>query len=129
MASAATVSSPVTFSYFVPSGRLGEFVALFWYCRGHEVQYSKERVLPMPTSELVIKLGSERSASASICGPRSESFIIERTALDELIGIHFKLGGIFPFLDFPLSELHGLNVTLADVCGERQSHELVCRLH
>src|SRR5207249_10812345 len=93
------------------------------------VPYSKQRILPMGTAELVINLGTGRTAGAGISGPQSESFIIERTVKDELLGIHFNFGGVFPFLSFPFGELHGVNVTLADVWGERSASELICRLH
>ena len=128
MSSAPTATTPIVSRFRAPGEPLSAFVGLLWYWLGHEVPYTKERVLPMGTSELVINLGSGRT-DAGISGPQSESFIIERTALDELIGIHFKLGGVFPFLDCPLGELHGLHFTLADLWGERRANELVSRLH
>ena len=48
---------PVFSQYYIPEKPLSEFVGLFWYWRGHYVPYSKERVLPMGTAELVISLG------------------------------------------------------------------------
>ncbi len=127
--STATAPFPVVFDYYVPRGPLSEFVGLFWYWRGHDMPYSKERVLPMGTAELVINLGTGRTAGAGISGPQSEFFVIERTVQDELLGIHFNFGGAFPFLDFPFGELHGLSVTLADVWGEQTAADLICRLH
>jgi AraC-like DNA-binding protein len=129
MASTVSVSVPIVFRHYVPIGPLGQFVALFWYYSGHDVEYSRERVLPMANTELVINLGSASNAGAGISGPRSESLIIERTELDELIGVHFKFGGAFPFLDFPLSELQGLSISLADVWGEQRAGELLGQLH
>jgi len=120
--------SPVFFQYYVPKIPLSEFVRLFWYWRGHSVDFSKERVLPMGTVELVINLGSGRAADAVICGPQSRSFIIERTSQDELLGIHFNIGGAFPFLVFPCGELHNLNISLADLWGERRAGELLSLL-
>jgi AraC-like DNA-binding protein len=104
-------------------------VGLLWYWRGHEVGYSKERILPSGTPELIIRLKTAKTSTAGIAGPRSESAIIERTQQDELLGIHFKVGGLFPFLAFPCGELHGRIVTLADVWGEQSAGELMCRLH
>jgi AraC-like DNA-binding protein len=102
---------------------------VFWYWRGHKVQYAKERILPMASTELVINLGSGRTADAGIHGPHTEWSIIERTAQDELLGIHFNSGGAFPFLNLPLGELHGADVTLAEVWGEQTAGDLICRLH
>jgi AraC-like DNA-binding protein len=128
MASTATAATPIIFRFYTPPAPLSDFVGVFWYWRGHEVDYARQRIMPMGTSELVINLGNGPTAGAGISGPQSESFIIERTVQDELIGIHFKLGGVYPFLDCPLSELHGLNVTLAELWGEGRSSELVSRL-
>jgi len=118
----------VFFQYYIPQEPLSEFVRVFWYWRGHPVPYSKERILPMGTVELVINLGSGRTSDAVICGPQSRSFIIERTSQDELLGIHFNIGGAFPFLVFPCGELHNLNISLADLWGERKASELLSLL-
>jgi len=83
----------------------------------------------MGTAELVINLGDSHTTGAGIAGPQSEAFIIERTQLDELLGIHFNFGGAFPFLNFPFGELHGQNVTLAEVWGKSAASELIDRLH
>ena len=120
---------PIVFKYYMPPAPLSEFVGVFWYWRGHHVPSSKERILPMGTAELVINLDSGRTSGAGISGPRSSSLIIERTEEDELLGIHFKLGGAFPFLEFPFGDLHGLSVTLADIWGERRASQLLCALH
>ena len=126
----ATVAEPlpIVALHHVPRGPLSEFVELFWYYRGHDVEYSKERILPMPNTELIIFL-EEGPKWAGISGPQSESFIIERSSMDTILGVHFKPGGIFPFLRFPLSELHGRHVGLDDVWGRQAAGELVCRLH
>jgi AraC-like DNA-binding protein len=129
MASTAEVTAPVVFQYYVPPSPLSEFVELFWYWRGHEKEYAKERILPMAVSELVIDLSSSNASGAGISGPQSEAFIIERTSQDELLGIHFHFGGPFPFLRFPCGELYGEHLSLADLWGERSADELMCRLH
>jgi hypothetical protein len=129
MATAAVETLPVVWDYHIPAAPLSEFVRLFWYWRGHDVPYAKERILPMGTSELVINLGRGDLNAAGISGPQSEAFIIERTVQDELLGIHFDFGGPFPFLSFPCRELHGLHVSLADLWGRRDVAELICRLH
>lgn len=119
---------PIFFQYHVPQMPLSEFVAVFWYWRGHTLPYSKERILPMATVELVINLGSERVSKAVISGPQSRSVIIERTVQDELLGIHFKIGGAFPFLGFPCGDLHNLNISLAELWGESKAEELLSLL-
>jgi len=122
-------SPPVFFQHYIPKKPLSEFVRFFWYWRGRVVPYSKERILPMGTVELVIKLGGGRTSEAGISGPQSRSLIIERPAQDEFLGVHFNLGGGFPFLGFPCGELHNHNITLADLWGERRACKLLTLLH
>ncbi|HYR85206.1 MAG TPA: helix-turn-helix transcriptional regulator [Terriglobia bacterium] len=120
---------PVLFRHYVPAKPLSEFVGLFWYWQGHDVPYSKERVLPMGTVELVIQLGSHKTSDSGISGARSESLVIERTSQDQLLGIHFKPGGAFPFLGFPFGDLHNIGITLGDLWGETRARHLLCLLH
>ena len=122
-------SPPVFFQHYVPKKPLSEFVGFLWYWRGRAVPYSKERILPMGTVELVIKLGSGWTSEAGISGPQSRSCIIDRPAQDEYLGIHFNFGGAFPFLGFSCGDLHNLNITLADLWGERRAFELLSLLH
>ena len=124
----ALATRPV-FKHYVPGKPLSEFVALFWYAEGHDMPYSKERVLPEGVVELVIQLGSPRLSDSGIWGPRSKSVIIERTAQDRLLGIHFQTAGAFPFLGFPLWDLHNLGITLAELWGEQRASRLLCVLH
>ncbi len=83
----------------------------------------------MGTAELVIDIGGWSGSGGGISGPQSQSFIIERTAHDELLGIHFNPGGAFPFLGFPFGDLHGTSITLADLWGEQRASQLLCLLH
>jgi AraC-like DNA-binding protein len=124
----ADTASLVTYRHYIPPEPLREFVGLIWYWRGHEADYSRERVMPSASPELIINLGSGRKNSAGITGPRSEAAIIELTAADELIGIHFNPGGAFPFIRCPLDELYGRGVTLSDLWGEQAAAELIDRL-
>jgi AraC-like DNA-binding protein len=126
---ASTASLPIVSRYYVPSPPLNELVGVFWYYAGHDVPHSRERILPMPNAALIINLKSAATAAAAgITGPRSESMIIGRSEVDELIGVHFKPGGVFPFLDFPLSELHGINVRLSDLWGNQTADQILSRL-
>jgi AraC-like DNA-binding protein len=121
-------ASLVTYRHYIPPDPLREFVGLMWYWRGHEAPYSKERVMPSVSAELIINLGSGRTNSAGITGSRSEATIIQRTSFEELIGIHFNPGGAFPFISCPLVELHGRSVALSDLWGEHAAAELIDRL-
>lgn len=124
----ADIPGPVYFEYRTPAGSLSDFVDLFWYWSGHTAPLVRERILPMSSVELVIKLGNSRTADSGIAGPRSNSMIIERHASDQLLGVHFKPGGAFPFLKFPYGDLHNSWITLADLWGERRASRLLSLL-
>jgi AraC-like DNA-binding protein len=125
----AEVASPIVFAHRAPVGPLSEFVRLFWYWWGHPVPSARERVLPMGTVELVIRLESGRTSNSGIAGPRSSSLIIQRRASDQLLGVHFKPGGAFPFLGFPFGELHNSWITLGDLWGEQKASRLLSLLN
>jgi len=125
----ADIESPVFFAHRKPEGPLSGFVQLFWYWSGHPRPFVRERVLPMATVELVIRLESGRTSDSGIAGPRSTPLIIERHATQQLLGIHFKAGGAFPFLGFPFGEIHNTWITLADLWGERRASQLLDRLN
>jgi AraC-like DNA-binding protein len=124
----ADVANPIVFTHRTPVGPLSQFVRLFWYWWGHPVPFARERVLPMGTVELVIRLNSARTSDSGIAGPRSSSLIIERRASYQLLGVHFKPGGGFPFIDFPSGELHNRWLTLADLWGEQRARRLLSLL-
>jgi AraC-like DNA-binding protein len=107
-----------------PGPPLSQFVELFWYYAGVRLPHKKERLLPQGTVELVIDLRSCREGvqnfpDAVVCGPHSRFFIIDTACQAEVIGIHFRPGGMFPFLRLPADELQNRHVALADLWGAR----------
>jgi AraC-like DNA-binding protein len=119
--------SQVKFKHYIPKPPLSQFVGVFWYWEGYDLQEGKERCLPSGTTELVVSLQDLKPSGAVICGARSDSFILDRTEEDCLFGIHFNPGGAFPFLGVPACELEGLGITLDDLWpgeGERIRNQL-----
>jgi len=123
------IPRPVIFKHCVPPKPLSDFVNLFWYWAGHSQAHWKERILPLNTVELIINLARPRPSDSGISGPRSQSFIIDRHSTDELLGVHFRPGGAFPFLEFPFGDLHNRSITLADLWGEQRAMRLLSMLH
>jgi AraC-like DNA-binding protein len=121
------IATPITFKERRPVGVLSKFVEVFWSY--HPRPFTHERILPMGTVELVIRLESPRTSESGIAGPRSESLIIERHETNQLLGVHFKPGGAFPFLGFPFGEVHNSCITLADLWGENRAQRLLYLLH
>ena len=127
MRAEAETTSPVLFQYRRPTGPLSDFVEIFWYWAGGRTQ-ERERILPMPTLELIIQLRGHRPF-AGVAGPHTESFIIDRRETETILGVHFKSGGAFPFLRAPFGDLHNTHASLVDLWGEKRARRLIELLH
>ena len=96
-----------------PPPPLADFVDMFWLMDGPAPPHLHERLMPMSTVELVIDL---RATSGSfvplLCGPQSESFVIDTPSPPAIMGVHFKPGGAFPFFKVPSGELHNARLSL-----------------
>src|SRR5262245_13069 len=114
--------------HYVPGPPLSEFVELLWYFHGDEISNAKERVLPTGAVDLIIRLDSARTSHSAMQGPRTRSMVIQTSSRFELLGVHFKLGGAFPFLQLPVGELHNTSVTLSDLWGEGNAQRLLSEL-
>jgi AraC-like DNA-binding protein len=119
----------MVFHRYSPQGLLSEFVDVLWYCEGYALSRAEECLLPTGTVELVIDLSSGRPSDSVVAGIWSRPAVIERTAQDRILGVHFKPGGVFPFLRFPCGELHNCDITLGDFWGEQHASQLLCLLH
>ena len=100
-----------------------------------------ERLLPDGSVELVINLRDpsipvydpqdiRRCAMfppAIVCGPHSQFFVIDTASQMDVVGVHFKPGGAYPFLKLPSAEIHNLHVGLDALWG-RDARELRERL-
>jgi AraC-like DNA-binding protein len=105
---------------YIPPPPLAHLVDLFWLARGPPPAHGRERLMPMGTTELVIDLRDNGASPLPVlCGPHSESFVIDTAAQAAVMGIHFKLGGAFPFLRAPAGELHNLRLCLDALWGRR----------
>ena len=115
--------------HYIPGPPLSEFVSILWHFKGVEVPNAKERVLPTGSLDLIIRLDSGRNADSGIFGPRTRAVVIQTTSSYELIGVHFRPGGGFPFLKFPMGNLQDAGISLGDLCGEGHAQRLLCMLH
>jgi AraC-like DNA-binding protein len=108
-------------SYRIPGGVLGEFVELLWLYDIQPRAHSQERMLPMPTTELVIDLGESMTnvPVALVVGPHSEHWALDTSRAITVIGVHFKPGGAFPFFGVPANDLHNVRVSLDELWGPR----------
>jgi len=117
------------FRTYKPRPPLSEFVDSFWFWKTDDPSHAKARRLPTGCMEFVINLGEDplrvydardigdfqQFSGALICGAHSRSSISNSS--QAAIGVHFKPGGAFPFLDSAASELRDLHVSLDAVWG------------
>jgi AraC-like DNA-binding protein len=114
---------------------LGQFVELFWYWESAGCPGPRERLLPSGTMELIVDLDpshrhvrtykDEHSApidlrcSGVVCGIFSGYFVIDSTNESNIVGVHFKAGGAYPFFRLPAGELRDQHIALDDLWGNR----------
>ncbi|MGH9592190.1 MAG: DUF6597 domain-containing transcriptional factor, partial [Bryobacteraceae bacterium] len=128
-------------SYHSPQPPLSEFIYKFWLFEGYTAPHAKERLLPDGTVQLIFNLKEDRvrvydrnggenyeSISGSlVSGAHSQYFVIDTAEQSDVLGVHFRPGGAFPFLGMPAGELRNRQVGLQDLWG-REASELRERL-
>lgn len=114
-----------------PTVQLSSFVDYFWYLECSNPVNNWELSFPDGSTDIVIDLLEERVCMADasnrqrlldstlMCGPHSEYFFINHQNGSKVIGIHFKPGGVFPFLGFPLDELHNSLLSMDTIWGNQ----------
>ena len=114
-------SVPAVRRYRTPRGILKDFIEILWLFDGYAQPHARERLLPMPTTELVIDLraGTPVAHAATVAGPHSEHWLLDTADAASVIGVHFRAGGAFPFFDFPVSELHNVCISLEALWGAK----------
>ncbi|MDE0856877.1 MAG: helix-turn-helix domain-containing protein [Nevskia sp.] len=117
--------------HYRPAAPLSAFVDLFWYYAGFVREHSKERLLPTGTIELVINLREDevrtydpddtslcqRLPGSVVVGAHSRYFVLDTAEQNDVIGIHFKPGGAFPFLAPPADAFRDAHVPLDAIWG------------
>lgn len=124
-----------------PGGALAPFVEVCWLDEHYQPASAAERILPTGTPELVIDLrgGSLRVADsrqptnfrsfcgAVVCGPHTESFVIDTARPAALLGCHFRPGGAYPFFALSAEALVNQHLALHELWGSF-ADDLVARL-
>ena len=110
-----------------PAAPLDDFVDYFW-ALGDVPPHSRERIVPSGTVELVVNLREDeiriydgdrcrRYSGAVVSGVFSGFFVVDTLEHADIVGVHFKPGGAFPFFDVPLGELADAHVELHALWG------------
>ncbi|WP_212927821.1 helix-turn-helix domain-containing protein [Oceanobacillus sp. J11TS1] len=123
----------VDFRTYHPQRPLSNFINIFWYYKSYKLPHEMERVLPDGSMELVINLEEDlikvydqknqdrfKSFRGSlISGPHSDFTVIDTACQASTIGIHFKPGGAFPFLNISANELYNRHISLETLWGAK----------
>jgi AraC-like DNA-binding protein len=121
----------MVFRTYQPGEPLSQFVEMFWFFSGGGLPHRKERVLPDGSAELVINLDDvprkrfdrenpmrfETVRRSWISGTQPEFIVIDVMPQATMMGVHFKPGGLAPFVSWPAGELSGQLIELDVLCG------------
>jgi methylphosphotriester-DNA--protein-cysteine methyltransferase len=93
--------------------------------------FPREKILPVPHFDLKINLGDphliassnasdspKRLAQSWLTGIFGQYHIVEWPSNTHLYGVRFKPGGAFPFMGFPMSEIHNKVVSVVSFWGK-----------
>lgn len=111
-----------------PDAALSPFINFFWYHQDATFEYSRDKLLPDGTVQLIIDLTpspkklfhSEYSSEfteytcAWISGGHTKYIVIEAAKNSNMIGVAFKPGGSYNFFGIPMSEIKNRVVSLSD---------------
>jgi AraC-like DNA-binding protein len=114
-----------------PGWPLSQLIEFFWFHEGLVSEHRRERVLPNGRFELVINLDPiprklfdrhdhtryREFHRAWLSGTHSEFIVIDVLPRSSMMGIHFRPGGVAPFLALPAGELTDEVVEANDVWG------------
>jgi AraC-like DNA-binding protein len=130
----------MTYIRYIPSPPLNTYIDDLYYLDG-PTSYPRQKVLPVASSNLMINLGAsfdvyepDQVTPFITCtdswwvGIWSTCHSVDWPARVQFFGVHFKPGGTYPFLQFPLSELSSQVVPLDAIWG-RDAGEIRERLY
>lgn len=114
----------------IPAAPLSQFIDFFFYYEGYKADHAMEKFLPDGSVDLLIDLtdtpkklfDNEEATSYTtfskswISGMKTDYILID-ASVSNMIGVHFKPGGCFPFVDFPMSELNNQTIQLDMIWG------------
>ncbi|MBX6420675.1 MAG: AraC family transcriptional regulator [Nevskia sp.] len=124
-----------TLLVYVPPAPLSDFVDRFWYCEHPNPAHRYERVMPSGRMALVVNLVEDRlscrfgdrppqySRGICIAGAYLQHAVLDTAEQRRIMGVHFKPGGMFPFLAPPAEAFTDTDVSLEDLWGAR-AHSL-----
>jgi AraC-like DNA-binding protein len=125
-----------------PAPPLSQFIDYFFYYEGLHAEHAMEKLLPDGAVDLLIDLTeapkklfhNEEGTSYTtfrkswISGMKTNYILID-ASVSNMIGVHFKPGGCYPFVDFPMVDLNDLTIGLDCVWGNDANNVREAILH
>ena len=125
-----------------PGLPLSQFIDFFFYYEGFHAEHSMEKLLPDGSIDLLIDLtetpkklyNNEEATSYTtfkkswISGMKTNYILID-ASVSNMVGVHFKPGGCYPFVDFPMVQLNDLTIDLGSVWGREANSIREAILH
>ena len=118
-----------TYIHHIPSPPLSAYIDDLYYWGGPP-PYQHLKVLPLPSLHLMVNFGDpfqvhkpDQAEPFVTCteswavGLWNTYHIVDWPLNVQFFGVHFKAGGVYPFLGLPLSELHNQVVSLDEIWG------------
>src|SRR5690349_1466170 len=100
-----------------PVPALSDHVECYWAGRSAGREGARELVLPNAAMSLVFSIDDCGRAASVLTGPHSQPISLDASRDFTAIGVKFKVGGAFPFLETISAELHNRIVRLDDLWG------------
>src|ERR1700710_2803868 len=130
---ACTNCSMSTNLHYRPAAPLSHFVRTIWYYEGYSQPHAMERLLPDGCLCLIVNLDEDRiriydrhnparfsNLSGVIAiGAQPEFFVIDTAQQRCVLGVQFRPGGAFPFLNMPADALQGEHVDFNGAVRDR----------
>jgi AraC-like DNA-binding protein len=125
---------------YIPSAPLDAYIKCLWYATDSK-PFLRLKMLPVPTLHVMVNLGDtfqvyepDQDKSFATCadswsvGLWSSYHIMDVPRDQQIFNVSFKPGGAYPFLQFPLIDLHNQIVSLDAIWGDF-AHEIRERLY
>ncbi|HJR78636.1 MAG TPA: helix-turn-helix domain-containing protein [Anaerolineales bacterium] len=119
----------MTYIRYIPSPPLNAYIDDLYYLDG-PAPYPRQKVMPVASSNLMINLGAPfdvyrpdqaepfvTCTDSWLVGVWSTYHSVDWPLNVKFFGVHFKPGGAYPFLQFPLSDMNGQVLPLNAIWG------------
>lgn len=127
---------------YIPQTPLSEFVELLWFQEDYFLPHTIERAVPTGTMQLIFSMHesglrvydrqdhrrSRNLGGALLSGTHSRYVVIDTASVASTVGVHFKAGGVYPFLGVDADELRDADVPLEALWGTKAAELLRERL-